>query len=178
MPVKGSRRPCSRCGSSDRYPRTAKGGGACRPCSLKKAREWHEQKKSGPGSDEYQRNKTTQARLTRFGITQAEFDRLLTDQDHKCAICRAPDPTHIDHDHDTGHVRGILCFNCNTGLGSFRDDPERLIRSAQYVIEGSLSTLGQFKEYRRAVRGEVPLREVREQESAKQERLPIGDEPS
>ena len=39
-----------------------------------------------------------------------------------CAICGAPDPTHVDPDHATGALRGILCFSCNRGLGKAKDD--------------------------------------------------------
>ena len=46
-----------------------------------------------------------------------------------CLICEKPDPEHVDHDHETGKVRGILCFNCNQGLGNFRDDVRSLIRA-------------------------------------------------
>jgi hypothetical protein len=69
----------------------------------------------------------------RYGIGQAEFDELLAEQEGVCAICRAPDPQHVDHDHRTGWVRGILCFNCNGGLGQFRDSPEHLASAITYL---------------------------------------------
>ena len=50
-----------------------------------------------------------------------------------CAICQRPDPEHVDHDHESGEVRGILCFNCNGGLGQFRDDATALLRAAEYL---------------------------------------------
>ncbi|HEX5596206.1 MAG TPA: endonuclease domain-containing protein [Micromonosporaceae bacterium] len=46
-----------------------------------------------------------------------------------CAICGAADPQHLDHDHRTGWVRGILCFNCNGGLGQFRDNAAHLAKA-------------------------------------------------
>jgi hypothetical protein len=69
----------------------------------------------------------------RYGIGQDVFDELLAEQGGVCAICRAPDPQHVDHDHRTGWVRGILCFNCNGGLGQFRDDPEHLASAITYL---------------------------------------------
>ncbi|WP_328853688.1 endonuclease VII domain-containing protein [Micromonospora globbae] len=62
-----------------------------------------------------------------------EFDELLAAQGGVCAVCGVPDPEHLDHDHRTGWVRGILCFNCNGGPGRFRDSPERLARAITYL---------------------------------------------
>lgn len=57
-------------------------------------------------------------------------------QNGKCPICRSSlgEKPHVDHDHMTGAIRGILCFNCNAGLGKYGDDPERLVRAAQYLL--------------------------------------------
>jgi hypothetical protein len=69
----------------------------------------------------------------RYGITAAEADAMLADQGGLCAICRAAPAAHVDHDHDTGAVRALLCFNCNGGLGQFKDDPAVLRAAAEYV---------------------------------------------
>ncbi|MEH1015136.1 endonuclease domain-containing protein [Micromonospora sp. CPCC 206060] len=48
-------------------------------------------------------------------------------------MCDAADPQHLDHDHRNGWVRGILCFNCNGGLGRSRDSDTRLARAITYL---------------------------------------------
>ncbi|MFV2101507.1 endonuclease VII domain-containing protein [Micromonospora sp. LOL_024] len=58
---------------------------------------------------------------------------MLAAQCGACAVCGDPNPEHLDHDHRTGWVRGILCFNCNGGLGQFRDSPTRLARAITYL---------------------------------------------
>lgn len=74
---------------------------------------------------------------TRYGISLAEKHALLDAQDG-CAICgttTAPDRRGwvVDHDHNTGKMRGILCNPCNIALGMAKDDPSRLDLMAQYV---------------------------------------------
>jgi hypothetical protein len=69
----------------------------------------------------------------RYGITAEEVDEMLEAQGGLCAICRTEPAAHVDHDHDTGEVRELLCFNCNGGLGQFKDDPEVLRAAADYV---------------------------------------------
>lgn len=82
-----------------------------------------------------------------FGISADEFDKLLGKQGGGCAICgKRPErmeSLHLDHDHVTGRVRGILCIGCNQGLGQFYDDPELLQRAVAYLrgelVTGSVS---------------------------------------
>jgi hypothetical protein len=69
----------------------------------------------------------------RYGITAVEADAMLAEQDGLCAICRRAPAVHVDHDHATGAVRALLCFNCNGGLGQFKDDPDVLRAAAEYV---------------------------------------------
>lgn len=74
-------------------------------------------------------------------MTRAQLDALIAAQGGACAICREPlapyfgkgTRTHVDHNHATGAVRGVLCHLCNQGLGKFRDDPARLERAAVYL---------------------------------------------
>lgn len=75
----------------------------------------------------------------RFGIGREEYDAMLAAQDGRCAICRIDKPGgrgefHVDHDHVTGAVRGLLCTRCNSGLGLFRDDPRLLEAAVRYLV--------------------------------------------
>lgn len=71
----------------------------------------------------------------KYGITVEEAEALLKSQGGKCKICRRkPKMQHIDHCHKTGTVRGVLCGPCNTGLGHFGDDPDRLKAAAAYLL--------------------------------------------
>jgi hypothetical protein len=82
---------------------------------------------------------------TKYGITVADYDRMLEEQDGGCAICgtRVPcvrrhknietEKFFVDHCHVTGKVRGLLCNACNRALGYLRDDPTIIDRAASYL---------------------------------------------
>jgi hypothetical protein len=71
-----------------------------------------------------------------YGLSWEEYLGILQSQAYACAVC-GKDLTEVtgcvDHDHATGAVRGILCGPCNTGLGHFYDDPQRLENAAAYL---------------------------------------------
>ena len=75
----------------------------------------------------------------KYGITSAQAATLYARQGNACAICLDPAPlggrsgAHIDHDHSTGAIRGILCGSCNLGIGKFHDDPAKLDAAAAYL---------------------------------------------
>lgn len=79
-----------------------------------------------------------------FGISADEFDVLLEAQGGCCAICRKrPERAaslHLDHCHDTGAIRGILCGRCNQGLGLFGDDVGMLDAAVRYLRQGVTRT--------------------------------------
>lgn len=72
----------------------------------------------------------------RYGITAEYADRMLAEQGGLCAICREAPAGHVDHDHATERVRGLLCFNCNQALGNFRDRRDLMLRAAMYLDGG------------------------------------------
>ena len=60
--------------------------------------------------------------LKRYGITEADYDRMLADHNGICGICGNPPKRqrlHVDHDHKTGRVRGLLCYRCNRALPTY-----------------------------------------------------------
>lgn len=75
--------------------------------------------------------------LRDYGITLAEFEEMIRRQDDKCAICEDPLPagrnSHLDHNHQTGKIRGILCAHCNRSLGGFKECPRRLQAAIDYL---------------------------------------------
>ena len=74
----------------------------------------------------------------KYGITLADYNKMFKKQKGRCAICGAhqselKEALRVDHNHDTGKVRGLLCHHCNTGAGNFRDDPILLRKAAKYM---------------------------------------------
>jgi hypothetical protein len=69
----------------------------------------------------------------KYKLTRTQLAALRVAQNDRCAICGDPEPQHLDHDHDTGRIRRLLCQRCNHGLGLFRDDPYLLQVAALYV---------------------------------------------
>lgn len=99
---------------------------------------YHQSRRAKPGVKRADRS----AYLKRkYGITIEQYDELLASQGGGCAICgREPRPDislHLDHDHASGHLRGILCFRCNNALGDFDDDMS-LLRAAVRYLESYL----------------------------------------
>lgn len=85
-----------------------------------------------------ERHKDNNARW-RYGVDHGTYDTMLAAQNGKCAICQTTDPGkglirfHIDHCHNSRQVRGLLCDQCNHGLGHFRDNTELLANAINYL---------------------------------------------
>lgn len=72
--------------------------------------------------------------LKRYGLTLETYEEMVAERSNQCDICAEQmNPPHVDHDHATGKVRGLLCFSCNTGLGKFRDNTETLQQAINYL---------------------------------------------
>jgi len=79
----------------------------------------------------------------RFNLTIDEYDKMLENQQGKCAICGGGREKQkykfaVDHCHATGKIRGILCTNCNAGLGFFKDNPQSLTNALTYLISSGI----------------------------------------
>jgi hypothetical protein len=74
-----------------------------------------------------------------YGISLEDYDRMLKEQGGVCKICREECKTGrrlaVDHCHETGKVRGLLCYNCNRGLGHYQDSIELLQNATEYLKE-------------------------------------------
>lgn len=129
----------------DRLPGAT--SGRCRPCHSRASNGARERRKA-EDPIAHQRRERDRALRRRYGITLAEYERRLAEQGDRCAICRTDDPAPgmaeryrtfvVDHDHESGDVRGLLCRKCNSALGLLADDPARMRAAANYVEGAAL----------------------------------------
>lgn len=97
-------------------------------------RKWRE------NNPEYQIGRQRPYHLkSKYGITEEDYNNLLKQQEGKCAICSTNTPTGkwkvfaVDHCHQTGVIRGLLCNECNRGMGLLRDSPDLLRKAVDYL---------------------------------------------
>ena len=69
----------------------------------------------------------------RSSYTLAELEAVYDASDGKCQICGTVEKLHLDHCHNTGKIRGLLCMRCNTAIGRMHDDPELLRKAIAYL---------------------------------------------
>jgi hypothetical protein len=106
------------------------GNRICRQCNNFQAREY---RRNNPNSQ------PAYYRKSKYGITDAEFNSLLKNQNNVCAICRQSESKSrykhlsVDHNHETGKIRGLLCSNCNTGIGLLKESTEILSSAIEYL---------------------------------------------
>ncbi len=152
--------PCTKCGSSERGKY-----GHCLPCgAARNLKRYHADKPKAKAYKhaQYLSNKdkvnadskawakanpdkrddaTERRRLKKYGLTVEQHQALFEIQGGLCLICNESfgKRVHIDHDHSTGRVRGLLCHTCNVGLGHFKDSSALLRKAAEY-LEGHQPT--------------------------------------
>lgn len=94
---------------------------------------------SGRFDDDHEPPRSTRARdrlshmRATYGLEPDDYAAMVEAQDGRCAICRRADLLNIDHDHETGQVRSLLCRRCNVTLGFLQDDPELASLMADYL---------------------------------------------
>lgn len=101
----------------------------CKTCTAVSVKNWREN------------NPERQAHTMRkniYGLSKDNFIEIYQTQDGKCGACKKDIPTYgrdisVDHNHDTGQVRGLLCHNCNDALGKLKDNPETVLSLYEYI---------------------------------------------
>lgn len=154
-------RVCRKCGESkpikDFYRHKDYPGGRktyCKKCENRMVTEWrrkHPEKSRKLANDSYHRRKHLPemiAKLRRknlaiYGITIEHYEAMLESQNGVCAICEETEPGKtplgkekmlaVDHDHDTGEVRGLLCSRCNQAIGGMRESEKLIKRMLKYL---------------------------------------------
>lgn len=126
----------------------------CKSCSRIRTRTWqiNNKEKCAESSREYRKafpekfrksNQKTKLKAN-YNLTLEDYDRMLKEQDFVCAICGNPESVNkngrtydlcVDHNHETGEVRGLLCRNCNSGIGLLKDNSETLVKALNYLIK-------------------------------------------
>ena len=103
----------------------------CKSCQSSYIKQW---KKDNPDKHSDRVKKDLLKR--RYGITIEDFEDMLQKQNGLCSICSRDisDKPYIDHSHETGKVRGLLCHPCNSGIGLLQDSPEILQKAANYLL--------------------------------------------
>jgi hypothetical protein len=113
--------------------------GTCVECNKRTLREWV----AGTGKLKAKAKDRRNHLKKNYGITVEDFDALLAKQNGRCAICGTDDPPryksnrggwHVDHDHSTGRVRGVLCPLCNVAIGHFKEDVNRMSNAIKYIL--------------------------------------------
>jgi hypothetical protein len=135
---RGDCKACFRARAKARYPQV-------RDQAIARSKQWRvdnierfrENQRRMPATPEAKRRSREYHLGKTFGITVEQYEEMLAAQGGGCAIChRPPRPDialHVDHDHETDQVRGLVCFRCNNALGDFNDDPRLLVAAVAYL---------------------------------------------
>lgn len=98
--------------------------GYCKQCSLAKKKRWDSKK-----SDERRLERVER----KYGLKASDYENLLESQGGVCAICKREVELVVDHCHDSNEVRGLLCQQCNSGIGFLQDDLETVKSAVTYL---------------------------------------------
>lgn len=125
--------PCRTCGDTTRYVSSK----TCRACNIASSTAYRVAL-----SEEERRRRARIGNLRRYKLTPEQYEAMFAAQGRACAICGTQSPAHknkwhVDHDHETGAVRGILCGHCNAGLGYFRDSYLSLVGAFNYLYRAN-----------------------------------------
>lgn len=108
----------------------------CKKRNAERSRKW---RAANPDWAERYREKTRNSWLKRYRLTTEDYQGMLDKQKGRCAICGTDDLGKfrhfcVDHCHETGKVRGLLCHTCNRALGLFKDNSEILRKAVNYLL--------------------------------------------
>ena len=104
-----------------------------------RVKEYNKQYRDKNRSEKWLRDKIDYQLRKTYGITLDEYDEMLEQQGGVCRLCGSDTPSKrtgrffVDHCHDTGKVRGLLCMRCNSAIGFLNDDPELLRKAIEYL---------------------------------------------
>jgi hypothetical protein len=131
---------CRDCGKE----RTGSSPYRCIDCQTEYVRQWRANR--SPEKSEADRlSQRANDLFRKYGLTQEQFNTMWSEQDGKCAICdrelvlsmgrsdNKDGHAHVDHNHETGAIRGILCNHCNVGMGYFFDSKDFLLAAVDYI---------------------------------------------
>ena len=161
----GYRNECRACGLRQKHERYI----ANPEPAKRRVREWQlanpdryqeSQRRCKESGGKSRSNRKSHLKRT-FGLAPDQYDAKLQSQGGVCLICQQPPAEgqflDVDHDHTTGRPRGLLCRNCNEGLGQFREDPFLLAAAAGYPIMWDAESPEEFPRVRLAIGGEPRL---------------------
>jgi hypothetical protein len=159
-----SLKTCRKCGLSRPLNEFYKNRSDCIPCNkeyrrryyamnrraaIERARRWQEKNRERhvakqrlyrhQNRERIQRANRSRHLVKKYGITLDEYEALSESQNHLCQICGDTEEggLHVDHDHRTGEIRGLLCGRCNKAIGLFDDDPTRVLAAERYLVQTS-----------------------------------------
>jgi hypothetical protein len=113
----------------------------CKSCKASYRKRYDAQPRVTMSSREYQL-------IRKYGVTLDAYNEMFESQGGVCAVCARPEtrlnrsgdiaPLAVDHNHNTGEVRGLLCRDCNIAIGHANEDITRLTKMIQYLVEGGI----------------------------------------